>query len=184
MDACAHSLWHGIGMTATRIWQKECVMSFMFLSVLDSQLRLSWSSIMTAHCDWSPTPTVTGGIRDSSSVCRNGSLDHGWSRYWNVSHRRWVMISSGPLDFMDYTRAQWLILIMCLIYMDVKKMIQSWRWLNPTSDWSWIFIWHRINTSKVLLLRIKILRGRAYCLYHLGIVTWMAWHWWWSALNR
>ena len=120
MDACAHSLWHGIGLTATRTWQRNVLCHSCSCQVLDSRLRLSWSSIMTAHCDWYPTPTVTGGIRDSSSVCRSDSLDHGWSRYWNVSHHRWVMISSGPLDIMDYTRAQWLVLIMCLIYMDVK----------------------------------------------------------------
>ena len=73
---CTFSVtWHWTDRD--RNMTKECVMSFMFLSVLDSQLRLSWSSIMTAHCDWSPTPTVTGGIRDSSSVCRSGSLDHG-----------------------------------------------------------------------------------------------------------
>ena len=68
-------IWHWIDRDENMI--KECVMSFMFLSVLDSQLRPSWSSIMTTHYDWYPTPTVTGGIRDSSLVCRIGILDHG-----------------------------------------------------------------------------------------------------------
>ena len=83
---CTFSVtWHWIDRDENMT--KECVVSFMFLSVLDSQLRLSWSSIMTAHCDWCPTPTVTGGIRDSSLVCMIDILDHGQSRYWSVSHR-------------------------------------------------------------------------------------------------
>ena len=45
---CTFSVtWHWIDRDKNMT--KDCVMSFMFLSVLDSKLRLSWSSIMTAH---------------------------------------------------------------------------------------------------------------------------------------